>query len=87
MSTGQDEQRAHRRLDLAGCAVNERVMATAAPNAVFVRCLPAYRGDEVAARVIDGSRPVVFAQAGNRLPVEQPVIETLIRAPISAGGD
>ena len=49
-------------------------MAAAAPDAVFMHCLPAHRGEEVAADVIDGPRSVVFPQAANRLPTEQALL-------------
>jgi ornithine carbamoyltransferase len=53
-------------------------MEAASPDAIFMHCLPAHRGEEVAAEVIDGPRSVVFEQAANRLPTEQALIHTLI---------
>jgi ornithine carbamoyltransferase len=53
-------------------------MAQAAEGAVFLHCLPAHRGLEVAADVIDGPQSLVFAQAANRLPTEQAVLFALI---------
>jgi ornithine carbamoyltransferase len=79
VSMGEDEQAEQRRRDLAAFRVDERVMLGAAPDAVFMHCLPAHRGQEVSAEVIDGPQSVVFAQAANRLPTEQAVIQALLR--------
>ena len=53
-------------------------MALAAPDAVFLHCLPAHRGQEVAAAVIDGPQSAVWQQAANRLPTEQAAIYSLV---------
>lgn len=53
-------------------------MALARPEAVFLHCLPAHRGEEVTAEVIDGPRSVVWQQAANRLPTAQAALYTLI---------
>jgi len=53
-------------------------MAAAAPDAVFLHCLPAHRGQEVAAEVIDGPQSAVWQQAANRLPTEQAVLYALV---------
>jgi len=58
--------------------VNERLMANAAPDAIFMHCLPAYRGAEVSAEVIDGSRSVVWEEAGNRLHAQKALLEFLL---------
>ena len=60
-----------------GFMVDDSVMAAAEPGAVFMHCLPAHRGEEVAAEVIDGPRSVVFQQAANRLPTEQAALYAL----------
>ena len=54
--------------------VDERVMKLAKPNAIFMHCLPAHRGEEVAASVIDGPQSVVWDEAGNRLPAQQGIL-------------
>ena len=73
-----DEAEHHRRLrDLAPFAVTVGLMHHARPHAVFMHCLPAHRGQEVAAAVIDGPRSVVFHQPANRLPTEQAVLWAL----------
>ena len=54
-------------------------MAVARPDAVFMHCLPAHRGEEVTAEVIDGDQSVVFAQAENRLWTETALLYALCR--------
>jgi ornithine carbamoyltransferase len=61
-----------------GFLVDERVMAAAAPDAIFMHCLPAHRGEEVAASVVDGRQSVVFAQAHNRLHSVRGLLSWLI---------
>jgi len=66
-SMGQEGEADARRRAFEGFQVDDRVMAAAAPDAVFMHCLPAHRGEEVAASVVDGDRSRVVAQAHNRL--------------------
>jgi ornithine carbamoyltransferase len=58
--------------------VNEALMAVAAPHALFLHCLPAHRGEEVAAGVIDGPQSVVFDQAENRLHAQKALLLALM---------
>jgi ornithine carbamoyltransferase len=53
-------------------------MAEAAADAIFLHCLPAHRGEEVTADVIDGPASAVWEQAANRLPTEQAVVRALV---------
>jgi len=78
VSMGEDGERERRLRDLRPYQVDEALMGHARDDAVFMHCLPAHRGEEVAAAVIDGPRSVVFEQAANRLPTEQAVLATLI---------
>ncbi len=59
--------------------VDSRLMERAAPDAVFLHCLPAHRGEEVTADVFDGPQSRVFHQAANRLPTEQAILWALIQ--------
>jgi ornithine carbamoyltransferase len=76
---GQEGERAERRKAFAPYQVNRAVME-AAPEAVFMHCLPAHRGEEVTDEVIDGARSVVFQQAGNRLYAQMAVMAELLGA-------
>lgn len=78
-SMGQEDERAARAAAFAGFQVDERLMAGARPDAIFLHCLPAHRGEEVAAAVIDGPRSRVFQEAENRLHFAQALFLDLIR--------
>jgi ornithine carbamoyltransferase len=78
-SMGQEHERDERRKAFAPYQVNRAVMA-ATPEAVFMHCLPAHRGEEVTDDVIDGTRSVVFQQAGNRLYAQMAVMAELLGA-------
>ena len=64
---GQEAEAAVRREEFAGFTVDEAVMAAALPDAVFMHCLPAHRGEEVVDAVIDGPASRVVPQAHDRL--------------------
>jgi ornithine carbamoyltransferase len=66
-SMGHEAEAEARRRAFEGFTVDDDVMAAAAPRAIFMHCLPAHRGEEVAASVVDGPQSVVFPQAHNRL--------------------
>jgi len=68
----KDEGRRHNLLK--PYQVNERLMAAAAPDAIFLHCLPAHRGEEVTAGVIDGPQSVVFDEAENRLHAQKGIL-------------
>ena len=69
-----DKETASRHNMLAPYRVDERLMARAKPDAVFMHCLPAHRGDEVAAGVIDGKQSVVWDEAENRLHAQKAIL-------------
>jgi ornithine carbamoyltransferase len=77
VSMGEDAERARRLKDLQAYQVNDALMRAARPEAVFMHCLPAHRGLEVTADVIDGPSSIVWEQAANRLPTEQATLRTL----------
>jgi len=58
--------------------VNDSLMDVAAPHAVFMHCLPAHRGAEVSAAVIDGPRSIVFDQAESRMHVQKAILLLLL---------
>jgi ornithine carbamoyltransferase len=64
---GQESEKDERKQAFEGYTVTEQMMSRAAPGAGFYHCLPAYRGFEVAAEVIDGPTSHVFRQAHNRM--------------------
>jgi ornithine carbamoyltransferase len=77
-SMGQEEEKAQRLKDFAGFTVDAAMMKLAKPDALFMHCLPAYRGYEVAAEVIDGPQSVVWDEAENRLHAQKALLEFLL---------
>ncbi len=76
-SMGQEEEQAVRVADFKDYQVNAEVMACAHPDAVFMHCLPAHRGEEVTAEVLEGAQSVVWDEAENRLHAQKALIEAL----------
>ncbi len=76
-SMGEEEEREQRLIDFEDYRVTSRLMDLAKEDAIFMHCLPAHRGEEVTAEVIDGPKSVVFRQARNRLHTEKAVITSL----------
>ena len=77
-SMGQEEEAGKRRQDFAGFTIDDDLMARAAPDALFLHCLPAHRGEEVAASVIDGPQSAVWQQATNRMHAQRGLILWLL---------
>ncbi|WP_144794224.1 ornithine carbamoyltransferase [Kocuria palustris] len=80
ISMGQEDQAAARAEVFRPYAVDAAAMAQAGSEAVFMHCLPAYRGSEVAAEVIDGPRSAVFQEAENRLHAQKALMVWLLAA-------
>jgi len=77
-SMGQEEEQAVREVAFAGFQVNTALMQRAQRDAIFLHCLPAHRGEEVTAEVIDGAQSRVWDEAENRLHVQKAVMAALI---------
>jgi len=74
ISMGDEAEADQRRQEFAPYQVDEALMAQAAPDAIFMHCLPAHRGEEVTEGVIDGPRSVIFDQAENRLHAQKAIL-------------
>lgn len=83
-SMGQEEESARRLRDFAGFQVDARLLAVAAADAIVLHCLPAHRGEEISAEVLDGPASRVFDQAENRLHVQKAVLAALVGGASSA---
>ncbi|HEV2642544.1 MAG TPA: ornithine carbamoyltransferase, partial [Candidatus Elarobacter sp.] len=77
-SMGQEEEQAAREKAFAGFAVDDALMALASSHAIFLHCLPAHRGEEVTASVIDGPRSRVWDEAENRLHIQKAIMAVLM---------
>jgi ornithine carbamoyltransferase len=73
-----DDERTNRAEALQPFQINAEIMAAAGPDAVFMHCLPAHRGDEVTAAVIDGPQSVVLDEAENRMHTAQALLVALL---------
>jgi ornithine carbamoyltransferase len=80
-SMGQEEEQTERARAFAAYQVDAQVMGVAAKDAVFLHCLPAHRGEEVSADVMDGPQSVVWDQAENRLHAQKALLEFLLIGP------
>ncbi|MGD0958660.1 MAG: ornithine carbamoyltransferase [Methylomonas sp.] len=77
-SMGQEEEQKNREIAFRNFQVDAETMRAAQHDALFMHCLPAHRGEEVSAEVIDGAQSVVFSEAENRLHVQKALLEFLI---------
>ena len=83
-SMGFEAENEERKRDFADWQVDADMMKVAAKDALFMHCLPAHRGEEVAAEVIDGSKSVVWDEAENRLHVQKALMEYLMLGKVGA---
>ncbi len=77
VSMGMETEAAERLQDLAGYQINEALLQRAAPGALVLHCLPAYRGKEITAEVLEAHADTIFTQAENRLHVQKAVLSLL----------
>jgi len=82
-SMGYEAENETRRQAFAAWCVDARMMAAAKPDALFMHCLPAHRGEEVTTDVIDGPQSVVWDEAENRMHVQKALMEYLLLGPIA----
>ena len=75
---GQEEEQSRRERAFAGFQVDARLMSRAATQAIFLHCLPAHRGEEVSAEVIDGPQSVVWDEAENRLHIQKAIMAVIM---------
>ena len=80
VSMGQEAGTEARRELLRGYQVNAQLMARASASALFMHCLPAHRGEEVTAEIIDHPNSVVWDEAGNRLHAQKALLEFLLQS-------
>ncbi len=78
-SMGQEEEQKEREAAFSNFQVNDELMSLAADDALFMHCLPAHRGEEVSASVLDGKQSVVWEEAENRLHAQKALMEFLLR--------
>ncbi len=79
-SMGQESEREARLSDFAGYQINRALLARARPDARVLHCLPAHRGEEIEAEVLESDRSLVFDQAENRLHAQKAILEALLSA-------
>ena len=86
-SMGQEDEAEARRQAFAGYSVDARLVSLASPDAVVLHCLPAHRGEEISAEVVDGPRSVVWRQAANRMTSMRGLLSWLVRPEGTRGPD
>jgi ornithine carbamoyltransferase len=84
-SMGQEDEATRRKKIFAPYQVTEALMAQAAPHAFFMHCLPAHRGEEVVASVIDSPKSIVFDQAESRMHVQKAILLLLLGGELRRG--
>jgi ornithine carbamoyltransferase len=82
-SMGFESETDERKRDFADFQVDSEMMAAARPDALFMHCLPAHRGEEVSAEVLEGGQSVVWDEAENRLHAQKALMEYLILGRVS----
>ncbi|MCG8413995.1 MAG: ornithine carbamoyltransferase, partial [Pseudomonadales bacterium] len=77
-SMGQEREQSQRELAFAGFQVDNELMSHAADKALFMHCLPAHRGEEVSAEILDAEDTVVWDEAENRMHSQKALLEYLL---------
>jgi len=77
-SMGQEEEQQKRQTDFSGFMVTSELMTKAKPDSLFMHCLPAHRGEEVSAQIMDDPDTVVWDEAENRLHAQKALLEFLM---------
>jgi ornithine carbamoyltransferase len=83
-SMGQEDEQKRRETDFAGYTVDDAMMKRASSDAIFLHCLPAHRGEEVTADVIDGPQSRVWDEAENRLHIQKAIMAVLMGGEVLA---
>ena len=83
VSMGQEAETEERKKRFAKFQVDQQLMAMAKPDAIFLHCLPAIRGLEVSAEVIDGPQSAVFQQSENRMHAQKALLQLLLEGKLS----
>jgi ornithine carbamoyltransferase len=78
ISMGREREYARRLKVLAPYQVNSRLLQRAKPDAIVMHCLPAHRGEEISAEVLDGPQSVIIDQAENRLHMQKAILTNLL---------
>ena len=78
ISMGQDAEKAQRLKDFQGFQVSESLIKLGSPDVLVMHCLPAHRGEEISADVLDGPHSVVMDQAENKMHLHQALLEKLL---------
>jgi ornithine carbamoyltransferase len=78
VSMGREREQSRRLKSLAPYQINERLLKRARPDAIVMHCLPAHRGQEITAGVLDGPQSVVLEQAENRLHMQKAILLQLL---------
>ncbi len=84
-SMGKEKERKKRLRDFKNYQVNDKLLDKARKNSIVMHCLPAHRGEEITAEVIDGQHSVVFDQAENRLHVQKAILTLLMKEKVKNG--
>jgi ornithine carbamoyltransferase len=79
ISMGQEDKAMKKKKEFINYQVNSNLVRSAAPDFIFMHCLPAHRGEEVSAEIIDGEHSVVFQEAENRLHSQKAIMLEIMR--------